>query len=123
MQTSKTHYSVRHIAWCILASHFYSVGFADDGTSNLMQSFYRCHAAATLTTKAEALLQAQLDFLLNKEYHDFIPGDTEDAALAKVPQTAYDQKWQERFNAIHDQLASIGREYSALVKKEPRTNV
>jgi|SRR5271165_671488 len=42
--------------------------------------------------------------------------------LAKVPQTAYDQKWQERFNAIHDQLASIGREYSALVKKEPRTD-
>ena len=63
-----------------------------------------------------------LRLLKQKEYHDFFPGDTEDAMSDTVPQTAYDQKWQERFNAIHDQLASIGREYSTLVKKEPRTD-
>jgi CHAT domain-containing protein len=63
-----------------------------------------------------------LRVLKRKEYHDFIPGDTEGAVSDSVPQTAYDQKWQERFNAIHDQLAAIGREYSTLVKKEPRTD-
>ena len=48
----------------------------------------------------------------------FFPGELKDSVSDTVPQTAYDQKWQERFNAIHDQLASIGREYSTLVKKE-----
>ena len=60
--------------------------------------------------------------LKQKEYHDFLPGEVKDSASDVVPQTAYDQKWQERFNAIHDQLASIGREYSTLVKKESRTD-
>ena len=40
---------------------------ADDSTSILMQNFYRCHAAATVTTKAEALRQAQLDLLLHSD--------------------------------------------------------
>jgi len=63
-----------------------------------------------------------LGLLKRKEYNDFLPGHTEDAALATIPQTAYDQKWQERFSQIHDQLAVVGREYSTLVKKDPRTD-
>jgi CHAT domain-containing protein len=63
-----------------------------------------------------------LRLLKRKEYHDFIPGDTEGAVSDSLPQTADDQNWQKRFNAIHDQLAAIGREYSTLVKKEPRTD-
>jgi CHAT domain-containing protein len=38
---------------------------ADASTSKLMQNFYQCHAAATVTIKAEALRQAQLDLLLH----------------------------------------------------------
>jgi hypothetical protein len=55
-----------------------------------------------------------LRLLKQKGYHDFFPGETEDAVSDSVPQTAYDQKWQKRFKAIHDQLAAIGREYSTL---------
>ena len=47
---------------------------ADFSTSKLMVEFYKCHAAATAVSKAEALRQAQLDLLLkpNAEYsHPF----------------------------------------------------
>jgi CHAT domain-containing protein len=32
-----------------------------------MEKFYQCHAGATITTKAEALRQAQLDLLQNTD--------------------------------------------------------
>jgi CHAT domain-containing protein len=63
-----------------------------------------------------------LRLLKQKEFRGFIRGDTEDAVPDTVPQTAYDQHWQERFKAIHDQLASVGLEYSTLVKKDSRTD-
>jgi Skp family chaperone for outer membrane proteins len=63
-----------------------------------------------------------LHSLKQKEYHNFLPGDSPDAVMDQAPQTAYDQKWEDRFKAIHDQLAAIGQEYSALVKKAPRTD-
>lgn len=63
-----------------------------------------------------------LRLLKQKEYHDFFPGESKDDVADSAPQAAYDQKWQERFNAIRDQLAAIGREYSALIKKDPRTD-
>ena len=63
-----------------------------------------------------------LRLLKRKEFQDFVPGEPEDATLGGVPKTAYDQHWQERFNKVHDQLATIGREYSTLVKKESRTD-
>ncbi|MBV8414835.1 MAG: CHAT domain-containing protein [Verrucomicrobia bacterium] len=63
-----------------------------------------------------------LRLLKRKEIQDFLPGETEDAKLGGVPKTAYDQHWQERFNTIHDQLATIGRDYSTLAKKESRTD-
>ncbi|MBV8099253.1 MAG: CHAT domain-containing protein [Verrucomicrobia bacterium] len=61
-----------------------------------------------------------LRLLKRKEFNDFLPG--KDPLVDKAPQHAYDQKWQERFNAIHDQLAAIGHEYSLLSKKDPRTD-
>ncbi|MBV8215179.1 MAG: CHAT domain-containing protein, partial [Verrucomicrobia bacterium] len=63
-----------------------------------------------------------LRLLKRKEYHDFFPGKIKDPLADAAPQRAYDQKWQERFNTIHDQLAAIGREYSELIKKDPRTD-
>jgi CHAT domain-containing protein len=60
--------------------------------------------------------------LKRKEYDDFLPGEAKDPLVDKAPQHAYDQKWKERFDAIHDQLATIGREYSELIKKDPRTD-
>ena len=36
----------------------------DDSTSNLMQSFYRYHAAATVPTKAEAFTPGAIGFAL-----------------------------------------------------------
>jgi len=63
-----------------------------------------------------------LRLLKQKEYHNFFPGESKDDVADSAPQAAYDQKWQERFNAIRDQLAAIGREYSALIKKDQRTD-
>ena len=83
---------------------------------------YRRIADLLLSQGRLAESEQVLRLLKQKEYHDFLPGDVKDSASDNVPQTAYDQKWQERFNAIHDQLASIGREYSTLVKTEPRTD-
>jgi CHAT domain-containing protein len=63
-----------------------------------------------------------LRLLKKKEYHDFFPGESKEAVADSAPQVAYDQKWKERFDAIHDQLTSIGREYSTLIRKDPRTD-
>ncbi|MBV8099252.1 MAG: CHAT domain-containing protein [Verrucomicrobia bacterium] len=63
-----------------------------------------------------------LRLLKRKEYNDFFPGKIRDPVADGAPQHAYDQKWKERFDAIHDQLATIGREYSELIKKDPRTD-
>src|SRR5271157_3203096 len=87
-----------------------------------VEEVYRRVADLLLSQGKFAEGEQVLRFLKQKEYHDFLPGETQDAMSDSAPQTAYDQKWQERFNAIHDQLASIGREYSTLVKKEPRTD-
>jgi hypothetical protein len=83
---------------------------------------YRRVADLLLSQGRFAESEQLLRLLKQKEYHDFLPSEVKDSASDVVPQTAYDQKWQERFNAIHDQLASIGREHSALVKKESRTD-
>ena len=39
----------------------------DASTSQLMEKFYQCHAGTTITTKAEALRQAQLDLFQNTD--------------------------------------------------------
>jgi CHAT domain-containing protein len=83
---------------------------------------YRRVADLLLSQGRLAESEQLLRLLKQKEYHDFLPGEVKDAVSDVAPQTAYDQKWQERFNAIHDQLASIGREYGTLLKKEPRTD-
>jgi CHAT domain-containing protein len=63
-----------------------------------------------------------LRLLKRKEFNDFLPDEAKDPLVDKAPQHAYDQKWKERFDAIHDQLAAIGCEYSVLSKKDPRTD-
>ncbi|MBV8215178.1 MAG: CHAT domain-containing protein [Verrucomicrobia bacterium] len=63
-----------------------------------------------------------LRLLKRKEFNDFLPNEGGDPLVDKAPQNAYDQKWKERFDAIRDQLAAIGREYSALSKRDPRSD-
>jgi hypothetical protein len=83
---------------------------------------YRRVADLLLSQGNLAESEQVIRLLKRKEYNDFFPGEARDPLVDKAPQHAYDEKWQERFNAIHDQLATIGREYSALIKKDPRTD-
>jgi len=79
-------------------------------------------ARASLEPVSHAEGEEVLRLLKRKEYDDFLPGEAKDPLVDKAPQHAYDQKWKERFDAIHDQLAAIGREYSGLIKEDPRTD-
>jgi DNA repair exonuclease SbcCD ATPase subunit len=79
-------------------------------------------AAGALSQGNVAEGEEVLRLLKRKEYDDFLPGEAKDPLVDKAPQHAYDQKWKERLDAIHDQLATIGREYSELIKKDPRTD-
>jgi hypothetical protein len=91
-------------------------------TRDTVDDVYRRVVDLLVSQGKSAESEQVLRLLKRKEFQDFVPGETEDATLGGVPQTAYDQHWQERFNTIHDQLAVIGREYSTLVKKESRTD-
>jgi hypothetical protein len=91
-------------------------------TRDTVDDVYRQVVDLLVSQGKSAESEQVLRLLKRKEFQDFVPGETEDATLGGVPQTAYDQHWQERFNTIRDQLAVIGREYSTLVKKESRTD-
>jgi len=63
-----------------------------------------------------------LRLLKEEEYQDFVRSETVNSASGGVPLTAVDRDWQQRFNAIQNQIATIGKDYAALVSKESRND-
>src|SRR5271157_3576507 len=63
-----------------------------------------------------------LRLLKEEEHQDFVRSETANSASGGVPLTAVDRDWQQRFNAIQNQIATIGKDYAELVSKESRND-
>ncbi len=63
-----------------------------------------------------------LRLLKEEEYQDFVRSETVSSVSGGVPLTVVDRDWQQRFNAIQNQIATIGKDYAALVSKESRND-